>query len=585
MFSIYYNKNNNSALFKHLEKNDFQNVQNYVPLYDNYFNLDEKNYNSINLNHKNRINSIVKQYTNNSFNVTCLDNSNNKIKVDSFFKFSPLLDPVKFMVGKYKNITKEKLTSLPQLYNNKNSIHAKVMDQNNSAYVDSFFSYLTSQLYNNCGFTHGLDFYGSFLGIKNELKLNVYDDLEYLFDSDFFHKQKNKLFDMDDVDEERLLEGDTRNYRKKIVLENEEVNLDIESIDDYLEKCDMFELTQQNLEKHNNELKEEYSVINQEDEEKKDDENNKSEKRTNSTCSSRTSNTSNEEDDEDDEDDEEDSIESCENSQISEYSSLSEENIYALIKNFPVQIICLEKMDNTLDYLLNDDEDSENNNGKNLNKNEWASCLFQIIMTLITYQKIFDFTHNDLHTNNIMYKRTERKFINYKYKNVYYRVPTYGKIYKIIDFGRAIYSFNGKTICSDSYHPKGDAATQYNFEPYFNENKPRLKPNKSFDLCRLACSLYDFFVDDIENEKKIKNPIAKLIIKWTKDDKNRNILYKNNGEERYPDFKLYKMIVRTVHNHIPEEQLTNPIFSKYKSSKKKIKKGKIINIDNMETMA
>ena len=62
-------------------------------------------------------------------------------------------------------------------------------------------------------------------------------------------------------------------------------------------------------------------------------------------------------------------------------------------------------------------------------------------------------------------------------------------------------------------------------------------------------------------------------------------MYKNNGEERYPDFKLYKMIVRTVHNHIPEEQLTNPIFSKYKSSKKKIKKGKIINIDNMETMA
>ena len=65
----------------------------------------------------------------------------------------------------------------------------------------------------------------------------------------------------------------------------------------------------------------------------------------------------------------------------------------------------------------------------------------------------------------------------------------------------------GKTICSDSYHPKGDAATQYNFEPYFNDKKPRLKPNKSFDLCRLACSLYDFFVDDIENERKIKNPL------------------------------------------------------------------------------
>ena len=571
MFSIYYNKNNNSTLFEHLEKNDFQKVQNFVPLYLNYFNLDEKNYNSINLNQKYKIQSILKQNSNNCFNITCLDNSNNKIKVESFFKFSPLLDPVKFMVGKYKNITKEKLTSLPQLTNE--NVHAKVLDKNNSAYVDSFFSYLTSQLYHKIGFTHGLDFYGSFLGIKNELKLNVYDDLEYLFDSDFFHKQKNKLFDMDDIDEERLIEGDTRNYRKKIIVQNQDINLEIQTIDNnFLDE--VFELTQENLEKHNNELKEEYSVINEKNIESK------SEKRTNSTCSSRTSNTSNS-DEEEEEDSQESGLESCENSQLSEYSSLSEENIYALIKNFPVQIICLEKMDNTLDSLLDDDERDEE---EKLSTKEWTSCLFQIIMILITYQKIFDFTHNDLHTNNIMFQKTDKKFINYKYNNTYYRVPTYGRIYKIIDFGRAIYSFDGKTICSDSYHPKGDAATQYNFEPYFNDKKPRLKPNKSFDLCRLACSLYDFFVDDIENENKIKNPIAKLIIKWTKDDKGRNILYKNNGEERYPDFKLYKMIVRTVHQHVPENELSEQLFSQYKSSKKKIKKGKILNIDKMESM-
>ena len=578
MFSIYYNKNNNSKLFEHLEKNDFQNVQNFVPLYLNYFNLDEKNYNSINLNQKYHIESIIKQNSNNSFKITCLDASNNKIKVESFFKFSPLLDPVKFMVGKYKNITREKLTSLPQLTNS--NVHAKVLDKNNSAYVDSFFSYLTSQLYHSSGFSHGLDFYGSFLGIKNELKMNVYDDLEYLFDSDFFHKQKNKLFDMDEVDEERLLEGDTRNYRKKIIVKNEDINLDIQSIDNNFMN-EVFELTQENLEKHNNELKEEYSVLNN------NENDNKSEKRTSSTCSSRTSHTSNEENDEEEENEESSGLESCENSQMSEYSSLSEENIYAIIKKFPVQIICLEKMDNTLDSLLDDSDESEDDiedDNSSLSNKEWISCLFQIIMMLISYQKVFDFTHNDLHTNNIMYQKTDKKFLNYKYNGIYYRVPTYGKIYKIIDFGRAIYSFNGKTICSDSYHPKGDAATQYNFEPYFNDKKPRLKPNKSFDLCRLACSLYDFFVDDIENEHKIKNPLAKLIIKWTKDDKGRNILYKNNGEERYPDFKLYKMIVRTVHNHIPENELSNPLFSSYKSSKKKIKKGKIINIDNMEPM-
>ena len=65
--------------------------------------------------------------------------------------------------------------------------------------------------------------------------------------------------------------------------------------------------------------------------------------------------------------------------------------------------------------------------------------MLQIIFTLIIYQQTFEFTHNDLHTNNIVYNNTEKKYIYYRYKNRHYKVPTYGKIYKIIDFGRAIY--------------------------------------------------------------------------------------------------------------------------------------------------
>ena len=89
--------------------------------------------------------------------------------------------------------------------------------------------------------------------------------------------------------------------------------------------------------------------------------------------------------------------------QLSEYSIIhhgSEEIIYAVVYNFPVQIICLEKMEDTLDSSLDDDDGI-----KMMKKTvkEWASCLFQIIMMLITYQKVFDFTHNDFHTNNIMY--------------------------------------------------------------------------------------------------------------------------------------------------------------------------------------
>ena len=183
-----------------------------------------------------------------------------------------------------------------------------------------------------------------------------------------------------------------------------------------------------------------------------------------------------------------------------------------------------------------------------------------------------------------MWNKTDRKFLNYKYNNKYYRVPTFGKIYKIIDFGRAIYKFQDKIICSDSYHPKGDAATQYNCEPYFNAKKPRLEPNKSFDLCRLACSLFDYFMDEEEDEDKIENPVAQVIEEWIKDDKERNILYKNNGEERYPDFKLYKMIARTVNNKEPHKAMDHIFFSNYRVGRKKIKKQKVINIDEMTPM-
>jgi hypothetical protein len=130
----------------------------------------------------------------------------------------------------------------------------------------------------------------------------------------------------------------------------------------------------------------------------------------------------------------------------------------------------------------------------------------------------------------------------------------------------------------------GDAATQYNCEPYFNDKKPRLEPNYSFDLCRLGCSIFDYFIDDISNVAAIckKEPLSKLIVEWVTDDQNRNILYKANGEERYPDFKLYKMIARSVHNHTPQAQLAKPIFASYEFPKKKVKSSnRILNIDKM----
>ena len=219
-----------------------------------------------------------------------------------------------------------------------------------------------------------------------------------------------------------------------------------------------------------------------------------------------------------------------------------------------------------------------------IDNDEMTCILLQVIFTLIGYQKTFNFVHNDLHTNNIMYIPTEYDYVFYKYEGHNYKVKTYGKIWKIIDYGRATYQFNGEQMFSSSFAPKGDAATQYNCEPYYNPKKKPVDINYSFDLCRLACSLYeDLFGDDVVDRSDL-NPIENVIVDWCLDYKGRNVLIKNNGEERYEEFKLYKMIARTVHDHVPKKQLSREIFNQYITKNTKMKKGKtkiVVNIDNI----
>ena len=134
--------------------------------------------------------------------------------------------------------------------------------------------------------------------------------------------------------------------------------------------------------------------------------------------------------------------------------------------------------------------------------------------------------------------------------------------------------------CPDAFKKGDDAASQYNFGIYYDNKKKEVLPNFSFDLCRLACSIFDniftFNMADDYSQKYIdnkckKDEIAKLVNDWCKDDKGRNVLYTSEGDERYPEFKLYKMIARTVNNCLPEKQLEKSIFSKFVVSKKLIR--------------
>lgn len=613
MVFVNYQKRKNTELFKSLEDSDslfLSNAQNYIPIYTRFFSLNDTNFNSINLNHKWYIYSLDKQNEENPNLYKCkISNltTQKTIHKEVFFKLAPLLDPYKYLTGKY-NINDEKIFNLPTLNSTADECHHKLLDANNSAYVDGLFIYLTSHLLHNNHFIHGVDYYGSILGIKNNYRINVFDDIDYLNNSDFFNNNKNTLFKIDDY--QHLFQNEDNTKLAPITIQyntSAKSQLSIKSFDNELfegvfedntssknsSELDDINVDIDNLDEFTNDLDiTNTDIIDTEN-------NNAVSLKSNSSCSSRSSYTDSNDSNNDSNDDSNDECENCgetekfdddmnsdtsdnrnsnsefnESESDSDNESYEEEQIFATIPKFPIQVIGMEYCENTFDDLiLNED----------LTKEEWLSAFMQIIMILITYQKAFGFTHNDLHTNNVMYNKTDKKHIYYCYKKKYYKVPTFGRIFKIIDFGRSIYKFDGKLFCSDSFQIGGDAATQYNTEPYLNNKKPRLEPNFSFDLCRLACSIFDYVIDDFEEIKdisKCKDPIKRLIVEWCLDDKGINMLYKNNGTDRYPDFKLYKMIARCVHNHIPQAQLERPEFDDFSKFKGDVPDG-VINIDTI----
>jgi hypothetical protein len=514
---------------------------------------------------------------------------------------APLLDPFKYLIGKYNN--DDNILNLPTINSDETYCNSKLLDLNNSAYVDGLFLFLSSNLIYENNFQHGVDYYGSFLAIKNNFVLDVYDDIDYLNNSDFFNKNKNVLFKVDDYDHLFQFKNEETKLKPLKIDHNLSLNsnMSIKSFDNEIFE-DMF--TDDNAIVNLEDLKGNYSeLIDITNSNLTNDNDNKVSLKSNSTCSSRTSYTvdgenedpllekeeqkcdncesssllekeSEEEDDdtqwEDEDEDEEDA------SETDDDESFEEEKINATIPQFPVQVICMEYCENTFDDLIMSND---------LKEEEWFSAFMQIIMILITYQKSFSFTHNDLHSNNVMYNHTDKKFLYYCYKKEIYKVPTFGRIYKIIDFGRSIYKFNGKLFCSDSFQIGNDAATQYNTEPYFNEKKPRLEPNYSFDLCRLACSIFDYVVEDMSEIRDLDkcDPVKRLIVEWCLDDKGINMLYKNNGQDRYPDFKLYKMIARCVHNHTPQAQLERPEFKAYTDFKGTVPND-VIDIDKIPVL-
>ena len=474
-------------------------------------------YNSVGITPESLVNTYSEKINYNEYSFVDKDGNTKKC----FKKFITLVDYVKFLIGKYKN----EVLVLPSLEGSKDNLFQETIHSpHNYAYVDNCFYYLTSTLKKK-GFLHGMEVYDSYICIKKDVEINIADDFEYICDTKFFNEKLNNLFYFKDGTITDILKNKGKD---SIEISDENIELDIETL--------------------------EIDSINDEDEEKEITELNEL---SGSECSDVKDSDSELSFTDEENDNSEDYETVSEESESESEIESQEQELILVIKEMPVQVVSIEKCENTMDSLLEKND---------VRMEELESAMFQVIVMLHTYQSIFKFTHNDLHTNNIMYVNTELEFLFYKINGVFYKIPTFGKIYKIIDFGRSIYTVNDKVLCSDSFSENGMAHTQYNFEPFFNPKKPVLEPNYSFDLCRLGCSILDFIIDDLDDIDKFRQiPVYDLIISWIYDDNGKNILYKKNGDDRYPEFKLYKMIARIVHNHTPLKQLDHECFKKYVS--------------------
>jgi len=271
-------------------------------------------------------------------------------------------------------------------------------------------------------------------------------------------------------------------------------------------------------------------------------------------------------------------------------SSDSEEDIEyrAVLKNYPVQLTVLERCDGTMDDLMEDEiSDDATPDMRETKEQRWTAWIFQVIAGLAAMQQHYDAIHNDLHTNNIMWSGTGETHLYYHVSGAaggdrFYRVPTYGRIMKIIDFGRTTFrppttNKDNRLWIPDVYATDAVAGGQYNCGPYFEQGQPKVLPNKSFDLCRLAVAILDTLwnpeepVEPVQPRRVLtkepgrvqhetKSPLWNLMWLWLTDKNGCNVLRGPDDSERYPQFDLYCAIARDVTNAIPAQQLTLPLF-------------------------
>lgn len=177
------------------------------------------------------------------------------------------------------------------------------------------------------------------------------------------------------------------------------------------------------------------------------------------------------------------------------------------------QIVILENLQSDLPSVL----------FKETNYHIWMSVLFQVTVALYYFQKKFGLIHNDLYCDNVRIRMIDPDttlFYYFREFDVYLKVPTFGNVAVIIDFGRVYLSFDKDKYVSNDFQKD---------DPKFTK-KPHNNP--SIDLIRFVLSLeLNDTLDVIANEKakiKMKQWIEAIV---KTDDPKVNILKELKSKE------------------------------------------------------
>lgn len=218
--------------------------------------------------------------------------------------------------------------------------------------------------------------------------------------------------------------------------------------------------------------------------------------------------------------------------------------------NVPTYLLVTEYERFSIDYLLLNEL---------LSYELIMSFVFQIFAAITTMKKHFGIKHNDLHFGNIMISKTDKKFIYYSCNQTQYKVPTYGYIFKIIDWGRSTYNFNGIVGKNNVFTGPGECFEQYIYSRINESGKEPLELDYGdwTDIIMFSHSVlyeYSSYLDNTHLETVLKKII-------TSTDKEQL-------EIKEFDWDLYLAITEGEFNVNPIDILCGSLFSTFKLAKK-----------------